>query len=264
MAIRAGLAGNHELEIAQGLDILSRLRFCQGRYVEAESLSRRALAIFEKVMGPDHDVVATSLVDIADVSNALERYALADPVAKRAVAMKRKTDSDLSRAMVTLAASYIGQKKLAAAEGLLKDALAIEGKKSGADSSKVAAALFKLGTIDRDAGRFDESLSKLKRALEIRERRGKGHPGVAGVLLELGDLDQARGENALAEAEYERALSIWAKAGLPEHPQVAKILVSYAKLLRRLGRTAKAREMEVQAEGIRAKVLAEPAKNSAP
>jgi tetratricopeptide (TPR) repeat protein len=202
-------------------------------------------------------------VDIAHISNALERYTEAEALAKRALTIKRKTDSKLSAAMVTLAASYIGQKKLAEAEGLLKEALAIAEKKSGADSSEVAAALITLGAIDRDAGRFDDSLSKLKRALEIRERRGKGHPDVANVLLELGELDQARGENALAEAEYERALSIWAKAGLPEHPQVAKILASYAKLLRRLGRTAKAREMEIEAEGIRAKVSATRSENSA-
>ena len=90
----------------------------------------------------------------------------------------------------------------------MKEALEIAKKTRGDEGSNVAAPLIRLGTIDREAGRFEEGQSKLRRALAIRERLGKGHPGVAAVLLELAELDQARGDNALAESEYERALSI--------------------------------------------------------
>ena len=112
LGIREGFAGNHEFEIAQNLDNLSGLRFRQGRYGEAESLARRALAIFEKTVGPDHDAVGRSLMDIARISNSLERYAEAEAVAQRALPIVRKAGGDFSAAIVTLADSYKGRRKL--------------------------------------------------------------------------------------------------------------------------------------------------------
>ena len=47
------------------LDDLAGLRQDQGRYDEAESLYRRALAILEVRLGPDHPDVATSLSNLA-------------------------------------------------------------------------------------------------------------------------------------------------------------------------------------------------------
>jgi tetratricopeptide (TPR) repeat protein len=198
---------------------------------------------------------------MAMISKARERYAEAEPLAKRALDSRRKLKGNhhvaVADAMVTLSDSYLGQGKLEDAERLLKDALAIDERVNGADSGEVAASLTRLATIDRKLGRVNDSQAKLKRALAIRERRVQDHPDVAQCLKELGDLDQARGNSALAEAAFLRALSIWEKAGLSEHPQVAKILESDAKLIRGLGRSDEAREMEARAQAIRARQNAE-------
>ena len=37
----------------------------QGRYADAEPLYKRALAIYEKALGPDHPYVATTLNNLA-------------------------------------------------------------------------------------------------------------------------------------------------------------------------------------------------------
>ena len=57
----------------------------EGRYADAEPLYKRALAIREKALGPDHPAVAQSLNNLADLYTAQGRYADAEPLYKRAL-----------------------------------------------------------------------------------------------------------------------------------------------------------------------------------
>ena len=63
----------------------------QGRYAEAEPLSKRALAISEKALGPEHPDVAVALNNLAAIYRAQGRYAEAEPLYKRALAIGEKT-----------------------------------------------------------------------------------------------------------------------------------------------------------------------------
>ena len=58
----------------------------QGRYADAEPLYKRALAIRENALGPDHLDVAQSLNNLADLYSAQGRHADAEPLYKRALA----------------------------------------------------------------------------------------------------------------------------------------------------------------------------------
>ena len=58
----------------------------EGRFADAEPLYKRALAIFEKALGPDHPSVASALNNLADLYSAQGRYADAEPLYKRALA----------------------------------------------------------------------------------------------------------------------------------------------------------------------------------
>jgi hypothetical protein len=51
---------------------------------------KRALAIWEKTLGPDHLDVATSLDNLALVYRALGRRAEAEPLRTRALAIRQK------------------------------------------------------------------------------------------------------------------------------------------------------------------------------
>ena len=62
----------------------------QGRYAEAEPLYKRALAIQEKALGPDHPDVATALNNLAVLYRHQGRYAEAEPLYKRALAIEEK------------------------------------------------------------------------------------------------------------------------------------------------------------------------------
>ena len=88
--------------------------FCsQGRYAEAEPLLRRALAIDEKALGPEHPDTAATLNSLAELYNKQGRYAEAEPLYRRALAINEKAlspqDSHTAISLNNLAELYIKQ-----------------------------------------------------------------------------------------------------------------------------------------------------------
>jgi tetratricopeptide (TPR) repeat protein len=63
----------------------------QGRYSEAIPLAQRALAIYEKSLGPDHPFVASALNHLAAAYKGQGRYADAEPLQKRSLAIYEKS-----------------------------------------------------------------------------------------------------------------------------------------------------------------------------
>jgi len=64
--------------------------YIAGKYTEAEPLYQRALAIQEKLLGPEHPDVAMSLYNLALVCRYQGRYAEAEPLLKRSLAIREK------------------------------------------------------------------------------------------------------------------------------------------------------------------------------
>ena len=62
----------------------------QGRYSEAESLFQRSLAIWEKVLGPEHPDVATSLNNYAQLLRRQGKSDQAASMEARARAIREK------------------------------------------------------------------------------------------------------------------------------------------------------------------------------
>jgi len=61
-----------------------------GDYAAAEPLLRRALAIKENTLGPDHPQVATNLRNLAVLLGKRGDYAAAEPLLRRALAIDEK------------------------------------------------------------------------------------------------------------------------------------------------------------------------------
>ncbi len=62
----------------------------QGRYGDAEPLLKRALAIWEKALGPEHPNVATSLENYAKLLRKTERDAEAEELEARGKAIRAR------------------------------------------------------------------------------------------------------------------------------------------------------------------------------
>ena len=140
----------------------------QGRYAEAEPLYKRALAIREKALGPDHPDVGTSAQQPG--------RAVSEP-------------GPLRR----------GRAAVQARPGDREKAL-------GPDHPDVGHSLNNLAELYRDQGRYAEAEPLYKRALAIREKAlGPDHPDV-GTASTTWPCCTSQGRYAEAEPLYKRAL----------------------------------------------------------
>src|SRR5208337_478060 len=99
-----------------------------GDYAAAEPLMRRALAIDEKALGPDHPAVATELNNLAGLLEARGDYAGAEPLYRRALAINEKAlgpdHPNVAIRLNNLAGLLEAKGDYAAAEPLLRRAVA--------------------------------------------------------------------------------------------------------------------------------------------
>src|SRR5712692_5304313 len=88
----AASAGAQEGSIQEARELSKRVAqlYSQGRYDEAIPLAARALAIAEKVLGPEHPSTATSLNNLALMYQDTGAYAKAEPLHRRALAIREK------------------------------------------------------------------------------------------------------------------------------------------------------------------------------
>ena len=231
-----------------------------GRYAKAEPLYRRVLAIREKVLGPDHPDVATTLHDLALLYGATDRPAEAEPLYRRVLVIEEKglgpEHPDLATTLYNLADLYETTGRYAEAEPLYRRALAIEEKALGLDHPDLATTLYSLAGLYETTGRYAEAEPLYRRALVIEEKAlGPNHPDLATTLNSLADLYATIGRYGEAEPLYRRALSIREKALGPKHPDVANSLNNLAGLYDTTGRYAEAVSLSRRALAIEEKAL---------
>ncbi len=82
--------GEQDPRYAETVNNLALLYHAQGRYIEAEPLHRRALAIREKALGPEHPHVALSLNNLAGIYQTQGRFGEAEPLDQRSLTINEK------------------------------------------------------------------------------------------------------------------------------------------------------------------------------
>jgi tetratricopeptide (TPR) repeat protein len=232
-----------------------RYFYVRARYVEAEPMHKRALAIKERALGPEHPDVALSLNNLANVYRDQGRYAEAEPMHKRALAIKERAlgpdHPDVAYSLNNLGLIYLDQGRYAEAEPLYERALAIWERSVGPDHPLVALGLNNLALVYLDQGRYAEAQPICERALAIRERvRGPEHPDVADSLTNLVLVYWHQGRHTEAQPVCERALAIRELALGPDHPDVALSLSNLADLYQKQGRYAEAQPLHERALAI--------------
>jgi tetratricopeptide (TPR) repeat protein len=197
---------NKALEAADGSNLLNRVgSYFHGRaaYSQAEPLLRDALAIREKVLGPEHSETATSLNNLANLLQTQGDFAGARP--------------------------------------LLERALAIHEKALGPEHPDTASSLDNLAGLLQDQGDVAVARPLLERALAIREKAlGPEHPNTAASLNNLAGLLLKHGDLAGARPLYERALAICEKALGREHPNANRVRCNLCHLLLLIGHSTEA------------------------
>ena len=102
-----------------------------GAYAQAAALAQRALALAERLHGPDHPSVGTTLNNLAELYRAQGRYSDAEPLYKRCITIVEKAlgpdHPDVGTTLNNLAALYEALGRGPEAAVLAKRALKIPG-----------------------------------------------------------------------------------------------------------------------------------------
>ncbi|MDD5036335.1 MAG: tetratricopeptide repeat protein [Methylococcaceae bacterium] len=231
-----------------------------GHYSQAEPLYRRSLAIFEKVLGPDHPYVAKSLNNLAELYRMQGRYAQAAPLFQRSLTIFEKAlgpeHPDVATSLNNLAGLYQAQGQYAQAAPLFQRSLAIREKTLGPDHPDIAESLNNLAGLYKALGQYAQAAPLHRRSLAIRVKTlGPDHPDVAESLNNLAGLYKALGQYAQAEPLYQQSLAILEKVLGPNHPDVATSLNNLAELYRMQGQYAQAESLHWRSLGIREKAF---------
>jgi len=240
----ATLIQDYALTFEEAAHLLSRTALylnTHALYKQAELLCERALAIREKLLGPEHPDIATNLNNLAEVYREQGKYELAEPLYLRAFVICEQhlgPEHPLAATSLNnLALLYQAQGKYGQAEPLYEYALAICERLLGQEHPTTVNSLNNLATLYRAQGKYELAEPLYQRALAICERLlGQEHPTTASSLNGLAEFYRAQGKYELAEPLYQRALAIREKLLGQEHSDTATSLHNLATLYQLQGK----------------------------
>jgi tetratricopeptide (TPR) repeat protein len=242
------------------VDLLNRAgSYFHGRgvYSEARPLLERALAIREKMVGPEDPGTATSLHNLASLLHSQGDLTGARPFYERALAINEKRFGEglaTAISLNNLGGLLHAQGDLAGARTLCARALAIRQNELGPWDPDLAESLHNIAVLIHAQGDLAWARPFYERALSINEKAlGPEHPRTATNLRSLAGLLQAQGDLTGARPLYERALSIDEKLLGPQHPDTGESLRRLASLLEAQGDLAGAQPLFERALAIEEK-----------
>ena len=172
-----GRLRGHELLRAWVVNNEALLDEAEGRYEESLSLSRRALELKEKLLGPDHPDVAISMGNTANVLAKMGRVDEALELSERGVGIKEKAlgadHPDVARELINRAEQLIMAKRFAEAELIARRALPTLERELGAGDPVLAGTLSVLGRSLLEQHKTHEARPLLERAYAIRTQAEK-------------------------------------------------------------------------------------------
>ena len=210
-----------DADVAEAINLTKRTHetLHQGNAKEALALSERALAVFERELGPHHADTAGALLLRGECLVALQRYGEADPLLERALKVRESVIGPVhplvAHALLVMATSFDHQGKAPRAKPLLQRAVAIFDKCGPAsrlnalELDRCVTCLTRLGAIYSDAGDFPAAMTQLDRVLALQEGRlGATHVQLVSTLNAMALIHCQQGKLALALPLYVRALAI--------------------------------------------------------
>jgi eukaryotic-like serine/threonine-protein kinase len=215
-----------------------------GRRDNAEPLMREALAIQERVLGPYHQDVSTTLMNLGIMYLQQRNAAAAEPYLRRSVEIDERNlghdHPDLAYSLLNVGVAHQLEGRYDEAERVYRRAHSLWLTTLGPDHPNMANVLNNLGEAYWGQGKYEDAESSLVRAMELKGRTvGRDSPSMANTLKALGNVYRDQGRHADAEALYVEALGI--RDRHPVRPvELRELLEDYARLLDRTGRDAEA------------------------
>ena len=242
------------------IQFLAELLYQQVQYNAAEQMYLRALAGYEKALGPDHMLTLSTVNDLGNLYRDQGKLAEAEQMYLRALAGYEKAlGPDHTSTLDTvnnLGILYSDQGKLAEAEQMYLRALAGKEKALGPDHTSTLDTVNNLGNLYSGQGKLAEAEQMYLRALAGNEKAlGPDHTSTLSTVNNLGTLYRAQGKLAEAEQMYLRALAGYEKALGPDHTSTLDTVNNLGILYRDQGKLAEAEQMYLRALAGKEKAL---------
>ncbi|KAI9861251.1 MAG: hypothetical protein M1813_005424 [Trichoglossum hirsutum] len=218
------------------------------RYQEAEAMYERALAGYEKALGPEHTSTLSAVNNLGSLYWDQGRLAEAEAMYERALTGYEKVlgpgHTSTLDMINNLGLLYRGQGRLAEAGAMYERALVGKEKALGLEHTSTLDTVNNLGLLYRDQGRLAEAEAMIERALTGYEKvLGPEHTSTLNTVNNLGILYRDQGRITEAEAMYERALAGKEKALGLEHTSTLNTVNNLGILYRDQGRITDAEAM---------------------
>jgi tetratricopeptide (TPR) repeat protein len=232
----------------------------RGQFWEAEPLWNSALAMCERVLGPEHPETLSSLNSLAVLYQNQGKYERAAPLYQRALTTRERVLGpeypDTTQTLYNLANLYQNQGKYERAEPLYQRALEASERVLGPEHPDTLNILNNLAELYRNQGKYEQAEPLIQRALATRERvLGPEHPDTLGTVNNLTNLYWSQGKYEQAEPLYQRGLEASERVLGPEHPETLKSLNNLATLYWSQGKYEQAEPLYQRALATRERVL---------
>jgi tetratricopeptide (TPR) repeat protein len=246
-----GMSGlQSEAQDTQLLITMAHLSQKQGKESEAEQLLKHALSKSEQ-QADAQPTTATILASLGSLYNSQKRYAEAEPLYQRALAIGEQfwggDHLSTSTCLNNLATTYLCQGKYAEAEPLLQRALSIREQRLGTIHPFVVVSLLNLAALFIVQQRYAEAESQFARVFSVQEALGEDGRVTADELDTLADLYKTQGKDPNADPLYQRALSLSQRELRADNPKTASDLNDLAQHYEEQGNKAQAEALFRQA-----------------
>jgi len=228
---------------------LATCYYLQEKRDQAEPLFKEALAIFARVLGPEHYATLEALTWLATIDRDRGRYAEAEARYEQALAVYERQlparQEVLAACLDNLAAMYDREGQFERATTLRQRALTVLQQSLGTDHPDVAHCLTNLADTYTELEEYKQAEAYSKQALAIYERDGEEvHPDSAWQICRLATLAARRHHESEAETLFQRALTMIEQNWGLGHQDLVRVRASYAAFLRGLGRVDEAISLE--------------------
>ncbi len=219
-------ASRQPLLLARALRSRGRVRSDRGDYAAAETDLRDALGRYRAAFGGDHDDVATTLGDLAQLLDLRGEFARSETMYREALAMHRRLHGErhlhVADNLGDLGMILRRQGDYAGAEPLLSASLSLRRQLLPAQHPEIAYAMTDLAQVRNDLGEYDSAEALYREALaSLQTSLGETHPNVGVTMITLARVLKTRRDFDGARDMLLRALEIRRKALGERHPSIA-------------------------------------------
>jgi len=250
----------------------------QGKYADAERISRITLKAATERFGTNHFATQNEMRWLAEIMRRQGKFAEAEPLYRAVINSVEASlgpesldvayylneygeflrQKSFNREVITGTnlANFEVSRDYNEAQVVLERAIAIIESRLGKNHSDLGHLLSNIASLHSQNGNWDKAEPLFNRSLAISEMAyGPEHPNTALSLNNFAGFLFRQGKYDMAETPYRRVLAIWLKVYGKDHPLTATSYNNLANLLRRRGKYDEAEECYAQTLQIRLTTL---------